>query len=614
MEHPYEHIVDLILAFLITFLFPILYFGLKLDAITQIIVQSETSEFVQDIRSKGYIDKGMYESYLDELAKTNVLFDIRLEHKRQNLEPEYRFRTPEEIIDEQNNAYKGKNEYNYRQVSTEIPNVKDPIDNSGGLNTETNESILENAVRTPANPNHVHTDKCYLGHRHTGSSKALGGCYTSPIYHKHTSSCYETYTYTHTHNSYCYITTSCPGPMYLYYDSTNVYKNGHCEGNTEYINVGKYVCSSCGYATSSGYVMSTSCTCGYSRTLNPASSRSCSKKVTSLNCGLSEGEHTGSRLRCSKSGSTIDRYSLGCGLTEDKTIDCQSVIVNISSTHPTQTIYINDPLITTATATYLDGSTNVILCTASFSSADLVQNKIVTLNYKNPVDGRKYTCNITVNVIPRNTTCLREHKYNLNPDGSNPGCPFCRAYLDSLVITYPTSGRITIYKGTTLQENEVMLLATYMDGRKEYLSTGYVDNLDKNYVGTQTVTISYKGKYTTLIVTTKRNLRLCPICNRYYELYPDDTDPGCPYCIVRTPVFTGNVLEYVNKYYESDILKKLYEENETYYFSNRDYFTVTITNRTSGRGMGLLRKIFKSVGEEYIHVTDGGYIREEIPK
>ena len=74
-----------------------------------------------------------------------------------------------------------------------------------------------------------------------------------------------------------------------------------------------------------------------------------------------------------------------------------------------------------------------------------------------------------------------------------------------------------------------------------------MDNLDKNYVGTQTVTISYKGKNTYLTVTTKRNLTRCSICNRYYELYPDDTDPGCPYCLSLTPIFTGNVLEYVDK-------------------------------------------------------------------
>ena len=589
MEHPYEHIVDLILAFLITFLFPILYFGLKLDAITQIIVQSETSEFVQDIRSKGYIDKGMYESYLDELAKTNVLFDIRLEHKRQNLEPEYRFRTPEEIIDEQNNAYKGKNEYNYRQVSTEIPNVKDPIDNSGGLNTETNESILENAVKTPANPNHVHTDACYNGgtpHKHKGSYTSSGECYT---YSHSSSTQYECGTFTgYMSESWSYSYT-CPcglgntsGTMGMKPSSTR----GTC-----------YWCGeTCTLSSSSFIGRWWHCTGGCSFVSSSYGSTHIASRTTSyykLTCTKKEGAYY---------NGDIEVFP-----------HCNRKVIDIVPTHPKQKVYLNEALITTATATYQDGSTDIVLCNTTYTANSVVSDKIVTLTYKDETE-TTFTKTIIVSVIPRNKICTNGHVYNMHTDNTDPGCPFCRAYLDSLVITYPTSGRITIYKGTTLQENEVMLLATYMDGRKEYLSTGYVDNLDKNYVGTQTVTISYKGKYTTLIVTTKRNLRLCPICNRYYELYPDDTDPGCPYCAARTPVFTGNVLEYVNKYYETDILKKIYEEKETYYFSNRDYFTVTITNRTSGSGLRLLRKIFKSLGEEYIHVTDGGYIREEIPK
>lgn len=579
MEHPYEHIVDLIFAFLIIFLFPILYFGLKLDAITQIIVQSETSEFVQDIRSKGYIDKEMYESYLEQLSKTDVLLDICMENRRQNMEPEYRFRTSEEVINEQNDAYTGTNEYNYRPVSTEIPNVKDPIDNSGGLNTETNESMLENAVKTPANPNHAHTDTCYDGtrHVHTGSSSRYGGCYTK----------------SQTSSVYCGEFTGYTEVDYWGYGSCN-----KCGENRSYGGYSSPVYSSmdqCGGTVSFSVTQRTYYHCTGCSSMSETYGRSHYERKTT--------------------------YAVGCGKLDNKYYNgnievfphCNRKVIDIVPTHPKQQVYLNEPLITTATATYQDGSTDMVLCSTTYTTNLVVNDKTATLTYKDETE-TTFTKTIIVSVIPRNKTCANGHVYNMRNDNTDPGCPFCRAYLKSLIVSYPTSGKITIYKGTTLQENAVTLLATYMDGRNEYLTSGYVDNLDKNYVGMQTVTLSYKGKYTTLIVTTKRNIRRCPICNRYYELYPDNTDPGCPYCAARTPVFTGNVLEYENKYYEFDIFKELYEGNGSYYFSNRDYFTVTVTNRTGGRGMGLLRKIFKGSGDEYIHVADGGYIREEIQK
>ncbi|MBE5967324.1 MAG: hypothetical protein E7255_10270 [Lachnospiraceae bacterium] len=591
MEHPYEHIVDLILAFLIIFLFPILYFGLKLDAITQIIVQSETSEFVQDIRSKGYIDKEMYESYLEQLSKTDVLLDICMENRRQNMEPEYRFRTSEEVINEQNDAYTGTNEYNYRPVSTEIPNVKDPIDNSGGLNTETNESMLENAVKTPANPTHAHTDACYDGtrHVHTGSSLSGGGCYTGKYYHSHSGNstsggnCYSAMY--HSHNMHCYGKKWCPGRI-----------------------TSSFTCSSCGMRFAESATVGAKC----GASVTDYSNLTCTKSTSTvdywyLNCGKSEGQITGYYIKCDKKAGAYYNGNI------EVFPHCNRKVIDIVPTHPKQKVYLNEPLITTATATYQDGSTDMVLCSTAYTTNSVVNDKTATLTYKDETE-TTFTKTIIVSVIPRNKTCANGHVYNMRNDNTDPGCPFCRAYLKSLIVSYPTSGKITIYKGTTLQENAVTLLATYMDGRNEYLTSGYVDNLDKNYVGMQTVTLSYKGKYTTLIVTTKRNIRRCPICNRHYELYPDNTDPGCPYCAARTPVFTGNVLEYENKYYEFDIFKELYEGNGSYYFSNRDYFTVTVTNRTGGRGMGLLRKIFKGSGDEYIHVADGGYIREEIQK
>ena len=557
LDNPLKLVVDIILAIIIILLFPLFYIEQKQDVIIQTIVEMETEKLVQEVRRKGYINRNMYEDYLEILSVTGMLYDIELEHKHTSFEPEYRFRTEQEVIEEQNNTYKGTNEYHYRPISTDIPHIEDPIENSGELNTETNESILEGAIKTPADANHVHTDICYDGEKHF-----------------HNSSCDRTYhpvkkrTVKERNSSENH--SGCGGTLHFY----------------SYVNE----CTKCG-----AYFQYSQTTC-------------------SGNCDTFAYSSSGG---CSCSG----YYTYSCGKTEGRYYNgdtevsphCHLKVINITPTHPIQKVYINESFITTATVTYQDGSTDIILCNTNDTSDSVVSDKTVKLRYTDGT-GATMSTSIVVTVIPRNKTCPNGHVYNMNSDNTDPGCPFCRGYLESLIISHPLSKRLTIYKGTTLQENDVILLATYMDGRKEYISTGYLDNLDKDYVGTQTVTLSYKGLYTTLQVITKRNIRLCSVCNRYYELYPDDTDPGCPYCEARTPIFTGRILEYDDKYYRADIFEKIYEGNGNYYFSHRDYLTMTVTNRKKEWGERYLGSIFGGIRDRCIHVVNGGYIREEIHK
>lgn len=593
MDNPLDIIIDIILTIMIIFIFPILYLGMKQDTLTQTIVEIETNSFVQEVRSKGYIDKNMYEEYLENLSATGTLYDIEIEHNHNSLEAEYRFRTEDEVIDEHNKLYTGTNEYHYWPITTEIPHIEDPIDDSGNLNSETNDSIMEGAITKLADPNHIHNESCYIGHRH-----ATSGCsYRSG--HSHTSSCY------HNHTDSCY--TTCSGST-----SSRTFKSTHYCGGTWTI-VG-YYCNLCGNYTyyvggCSNYRYSDPNThgCAGGQNLGPKPPGTQGHKKT-LTCSISTTSST-----CGKSSGP---GGWNCGISQDSTLDCDKIIDSIAPTHPIQTVYLNDLLITTVRATYKDGSQKTHICTTNFDTSQPVTNKTATITYNYAVDGtaRIIQTTMTVSTILRNKTCHKGHVYSLSSDNTDPGCPFCRGYLQSLVVYYPSSGNITIYKGTTLQENEVTLLATYMDGRKKYLKTEYVDNLDKKYIGTQTVTLSYKGLYTTLSVNIKRNLKLCHICNRYYELYPDNTDPGCSYCEALTPIFTGKILEYENEYYAADILKEIYDGNEAYYFSDKDYLLMTVKNRTNSWGRGLIKNIFKGMGNEYINVVDGGYIREEIQK
>lgn len=759
MDNPMEIVIDIILTIIIIVLFPLLYLGLKQDTLTQTIVEIETNEFVQEVRSKGYIDKNMYEEYIKNLSATGILYDVSLEHNHNTLEPEYRFRTEDEILEEQKNSYTGSNEYHYCPISTDIPHIEDPIDNSGNLNSETNESVMANAIDEPADPNHIHDENCYGGHKHLGNNGYIHihthvsgkECrkYVQSIYYdvqcrrcgheyntcaawyylddgklvtawtdlsgiKNCYGCNSTSLATTKHDSYgyacdyeedfegdgynddvpvgeereyhkssplapedgyfllqdgCYLWHRSWGfsqlrEKYKYEDDNEDLKafKKLTEANFENIcnvpltyNIGlAYFENADRGLPPTSYVKYMTFLDGDILKFSYEGYKTGGKSYKSDNPGfpevlsksefinMSESKHTikdfflkyidlnlntstnGRAVSLSSSTLTICphpiSYSLRailiCGYEEDATVDCDKNIVGITATHENQTIYINDPLITTARATYKNGSKKTIICTTDFDTSKVVSNKQATLTYNYEIDGVPKTIQttITVSTILRNKTCQNGHVYNLNSDNTDPGCPFCKGYLQSLIVYYPSAGSITIYKGTTLQENEVTLLATYMDGGQEYLKTEYIDNLDKDYIGTQTATLSYKGMYTSLSVTIKRNLKLCPICNRYYELHPDNSDPGCPFCAARTPIFTGNILEYDNKYFKMDILKEIYDGNEVYYFSDKDYLFMTVKNRTNGWGRGLIRNIFKSIGNEYINVVDGGYIREEVQK
>jgi Zn finger protein HypA/HybF involved in hydrogenase expression len=850
---PLDHIIDIILAILVFFLFPILYFSLKQDTLIQTVTNTGTKSLVGEIRSDGYLTKERYEEYLGSLSKTGLTYDISLEHWLTIEEPEYRFRTPEEIIDLQNALYTGSNIYHYRPVSTEVPPVTDPV-YTGNLNTETNESVLASATNTSASSTHIHTDACYGGprntepprfthyHAHTGScrqgyaavmpsgtcnscnqviqygymwyyfdqyynqvfasahwetncpkcgaglstrnnytqydvmyscgySKDLNGDgwndvvaigvteaypnrqmpqgYTTGTiingdwsYHSHaftgsgnetTSSSGHIYAYIVTNdsarafaegrtyrdsygnlldqpyyfqnifywakeltNNYSGVTCSSPGYMSVGKDFTI---NSRVWNGNRWIAVPKWNEKFCTVFTPkvvNGKIVfdlklqineiTNTYTTGYNYTTTSKNYTAETSKgefsksfftvedisymydndmmaylydnLTDKNSGFAkalfkcrapktgnawyEGYDSSWEVSIYEEGQPIidyayptSGYTMGTGycygylnhciytdgplyrwnIDPDKVnvIICNQLVNSIAPTHPTQTVYRNDPLITTVIITYADGSTKTVAAATDFNTANLYQSQIATLNYSYSVDGTSYTkiCTVNVTVVPRNKTCVNGHVYNLNADGSDPGCPYCKAWLSSLTLVIPSDGKLTIYRGTNLDANGVELNALYLDGYLETVTGGYEDNLDKDYIGTQTVTIGYKGKTVSLTVTVKRNLTRCTVCGRYYELYADDSDPGCPYCAAKTPVFTGNVLEYKKEKYTDDILKELYEGDGIYYFSREDYLKISLTNSTRSPGGRMNSLLYKSLSEENIRTEDGGFIRED---
>ena len=158
----FDDILDFFIALVIIFIFPLLYFGLKEDTLLQTVVSIKTEEFVSDIKSDGYLTRGRYDQYLDDLAQTGLLYEVSLVHRHKLLEPEYKLRTEEEVAEALEADFNGTNDYTFHSVTSVAPVVSDPV-NTGTLNTETNASVMNAAVNTATSPSHVHTDACYSG-------------------------------------------------------------------------------------------------------------------------------------------------------------------------------------------------------------------------------------------------------------------------------------------------------------------------------------------------------------------------------------------------------------------------------------------------------------------
>ncbi len=603
MSNTLDKVIDILIAAFIMFIIPTSYFMMKKDVIIQVGIEKSTDYFCENVAAQGYISKNMYERYLDQLDNSGKFYNISLTHQQLVHEPEYIIRTSSQVIEEDEDIWEGVNEYNEEDVHTDPPHIEDPIGSTDNLNTETNESILEKSIDNPADPNHQHDDACYSGEMHIHSPSG-GDCYgwsshnhTEPacytyVYHEHSTSC------RHSHSASCYTSFSCNGSAVYSHSGPG--------------NAGSRICPDCGknhHDSTSDFYICADCGAGMGRVTHrpsiyccgnmlkrsePTSDSSyslCNARKQILTCQLNTMDNYCGKTRdtieektlhCTRTGS----YSLKCGKSQGAYYNgdtrvykaCDQIVTNIIPTHPNQTIYINDQLITTVRAIYVDGSEKTVVADTTYSTSNIVDNKSVILSYTLIVDGvtiRK-TTTINISVIPRTNLCGNGHTYNINSDGSYFACPYCAGLLKSLSIEEPYDGKLTMYRdaSASLQDKGLVLVAEYLDGHMEYVYSGYEDNLLATYVGVQTVTIGYKGLYTSLDVEILRNRRKCDLCALYYDLYIDDRDPGCPYCRAKVPIFTGHVMEYYKETHKEEILNNLYTGEGKYYFNRGDRFEV----------------------------------------
>lgn len=72
-------VVAIVLAAVLMFVFPLLTVSQNSDSTSELSVQNATTEFVENIRSKGQITLDAYDKYIQTINSTGNTFDIQIE-------------------------------------------------------------------------------------------------------------------------------------------------------------------------------------------------------------------------------------------------------------------------------------------------------------------------------------------------------------------------------------------------------------------------------------------------------------------------------------------------------------------------------------------------------
>lgn len=82
MEDSLMTVIGFFLAAILMFVVPLMAVSERNDDITQLAVQTTTSEFVEDVASTGVISQSDYDAYIQKLAATGNTYDIEMEVRK----------------------------------------------------------------------------------------------------------------------------------------------------------------------------------------------------------------------------------------------------------------------------------------------------------------------------------------------------------------------------------------------------------------------------------------------------------------------------------------------------------------------------------------------------
>ncbi len=286
-------------------------------------------------------------------------------------------------------------------------------------------------------------------------------------------------------------------------------------------------------------------------------------------------------MGCAYCGTYGTNYS--CGLPLDTTPDCDKVVTSITPTNPVQTVKKGESIITTATATYLDGHNEIVNCTSNFNT-NQAGNQTVTLTYSGLVGNAKTTgtrtCTVNVTVIDKNLEYITVVPSSITvrfmgtpyftvtayySDGSSAIIPsgkyststyntsisgkqsfvvaytengiiktaWVDLYVDSLLSITPMPNEVTVDKYT--KTLPIWINANYLYTGSRGLVSGFtVSGYNPAVIGNQTATVSFYDQWRTVTATVLVHVtplhNICSRCGNKYEMNPDDTDPGCSFC------------------------------------------------------------------------------------
>ncbi len=180
-------------------------------------------------------------------------------------------------------------------------------------------------------------------------------------------------------------------------------------------------------------------------------------------------------------------------------------------------------------AVYKNGSKKAVTSwTSNFDSKRLgMQNVIISyLVFKAP---------LLVQVVGTSICSVCNNEYELNIDGSDPGCPNC---IDSIVSIEAEPTNVIVEYG---QELDITVYATFINGMRKQV-IGWTSNYNSYDIGTQMVTIEYSGKMTTVSVEVIKGEYMvqCIICGKIYNSSIDRS--GCPYCNIEISAISASLV------------------------------------------------------------------------
>ena len=85
MEDTLQRFFAILVAVVIFFLLPLYIAFEKKDDISYSLALKITSNFVNDVKNKGYITRDMYNDFISDLAVTGNSYDIKMEHVAKNI-------------------------------------------------------------------------------------------------------------------------------------------------------------------------------------------------------------------------------------------------------------------------------------------------------------------------------------------------------------------------------------------------------------------------------------------------------------------------------------------------------------------------------------------------